>query len=49
MNVNLSRLERFVDRELYFREAAEQIVPGAITKDEVIDEVIAGGPGRWRR
>jgi RNA polymerase sigma factor (sigma-70 family) len=42
VNANLSRLERFVERELYFREAAEQMVPDAVTKDEVIDEVIAG-------
>ena len=42
VNVNLSRLERFVERELYFREAAEQMVPDSVTKDEVIDEVIAG-------
>src|SRR6202142_330198 len=45
VNVNLSRLERFVDRELYFREAAEQMVPDAISKDEVIDEVVAGALG----
>ena len=42
VNANLSRLERFVERELYFREAAEQMVPDSVTKDEVIDEVIAG-------
>ena len=41
VNANLSRLERFVERELYFREAAEQMVPDAVTKEEVIDEVIA--------
>ena len=45
VNVNLSRLERFVERELYFREAAEQMVPDSVTKDEVIDEVIAGALG----
>ncbi len=45
VNVNLSRLERFVERELYFREAAEQMVPGSVTKDEVIDEVIASALG----
>jgi RNA polymerase sigma factor (sigma-70 family) len=45
VNVNLSRLERFVERELFFREAAEQMVPDSITKDEVIDEVIAGALG----
>jgi RNA polymerase sigma factor (sigma-70 family) len=42
VNANLPRLERFVERELYFREAAEQMVPDAVSKDEVIDEVIAG-------
>jgi RNA polymerase sigma factor (sigma-70 family) len=42
VNANLSRLERFVERELYFREAAEQIGPDSVTKEEVIDEVIAG-------
>jgi len=41
VNVNLSRLQRFVERELYFREAADQMVPGSVTKEEVIDEVIA--------
>jgi len=45
VNANLSRLELFVERELYFREAAEQIVPDSITKDDVIDEVIAGALG----
>ena len=45
VNVNLARLERFVERELYFREAAEQMVPDSITKDEVIDEVIVGALG----
>src|ERR1700720_438656 len=45
VNANLSRLERFVERELYFREAAEQMVPDSVTKDEVIDEVIAGALG----
>jgi RNA polymerase sigma factor (sigma-70 family) len=41
VNANLSRLERFVERELYFHEAAERMVPGAVTTEEVIDEVIA--------
>jgi RNA polymerase sigma factor (sigma-70 family) len=45
VNANLSRLERFVERELYFREAAEQIVPDSVTKEEVIDEVIARALG----
>jgi len=45
VNANLSRLERFVERELYFREAAEQMVPGSITREEVIDEVIVAALG----
>ena len=45
VNANLSRLERFVERELYFREAAEQMVPDSVTKEEVIDEVIAAALG----
>jgi RNA polymerase sigma factor (sigma-70 family) len=40
VNANLVRLERFVERELYFRETAEEIIPDSITKEEVIDEVI---------
>src|ERR1700758_671173 len=27
VNANLNRLERFVDRELYFRQAADQVAP----------------------
>jgi DNA-directed RNA polymerase specialized sigma24 family protein len=50
VNVNLSRLERFVEREIYFREASDFIAPGSITKEEVIDETIASaladGPGQ---
>jgi RNA polymerase sigma factor (sigma-70 family) len=45
VNVNLSRLERFVEREIYFRETADQVVPDSITKDEVIDETIAAALG----
>ena len=41
VNVNLSRLERFVEREIYFREASDFIAPDSISKDEVIDETIA--------
>jgi len=41
VNANLSRLERFVEREIYFREAQEQIAPGSVSKDEVIDEAVA--------
>ena len=45
VNVNLSRLERFVEREIYFREASELIAPDSVTKDEVIDETIAAALG----
>jgi RNA polymerase sigma factor (sigma-70 family) len=38
-------LERFVERELYFRETAEEITPESITKEEVIDEAIARALG----
>jgi DNA-directed RNA polymerase specialized sigma24 family protein/ribosome-associated translation inhibitor RaiA len=41
VNINLARLERFVERELYFRETAEQIENDSISKDEVVDEAIA--------
>jgi RNA polymerase sigma factor (sigma-70 family) len=45
VNVNLSRLERFVEREIYFREASDFIEPDSITKEEVIDETIAAALG----
>jgi RNA polymerase sigma factor (sigma-70 family) len=53
VNVNLSRLERFVEREIYFREASDLVAPDSISKEEVIDETIAaalgdGGDGRDR-
>ncbi|HXE90981.1 MAG TPA: sigma factor-like helix-turn-helix DNA-binding protein [Terriglobales bacterium] len=41
VNVNLARLERFVERELRYREAAGLIDPGWITREDVIDEAIA--------
>jgi RNA polymerase sigma factor (sigma-70 family) len=41
VNVNLSRLERFIEREIYIRESQELIAPESLTKDEVIDETIA--------
>ena len=40
VNVNLTRLERFVERELYFRESADLITAETITKEEVVDEAI---------
>lgn len=45
VNVNLARLERFVEREIYFREAQELIAPDSLSKEEVIDETIAAALG----
>lgn len=45
VNVNLARLERFVEREIYFREAQEAVAPDTLTKEEVIDETIASALG----
>ncbi|HZU22168.1 MAG TPA: sigma-70 family RNA polymerase sigma factor [Terriglobales bacterium] len=41
INANLRRLERFVDRELRFRFNSGELPPGTITREEVIDEVVA--------
>jgi RNA polymerase sigma factor (sigma-70 family) len=45
VNVNLSRLERYVEREIYFREASGLIQADSISKEEVIDETIAAALG----
>jgi DNA-directed RNA polymerase specialized sigma24 family protein/ribosome-associated translation inhibitor RaiA len=45
VNVNLARLESFVDREIYFREAQESIAPDTLSREEVIDETIAAALG----
>src|SRR5580704_16184778 len=45
VNVNLSRLERFVEREIYFREASDLVSPDSVSKEEVIDETIAAALG----
>jgi DNA-directed RNA polymerase specialized sigma24 family protein len=45
VNANLGRLERFVEREIYFREAQESIAPDSLSKEEVIDETIAAALG----
>jgi len=45
VNANLARLERFVEREIYFREAQETVAPETLTKEEVIDETIAEALG----
>ncbi len=45
VNANLNRLERFVGRELYFREIAGEIDPDSVSKEEVVDEAIARALG----
>jgi DNA-directed RNA polymerase specialized sigma24 family protein/ribosome-associated translation inhibitor RaiA len=45
VNANLGRLERYVERELYFREVGDQIPVDSVTKEEVIDETIARALG----
>ena len=45
VNVNLARLERFVEREIYFREAQDTLTPDSLSKEEVIDETIAAALG----
>jgi DNA-directed RNA polymerase specialized sigma24 family protein/ribosome-associated translation inhibitor RaiA len=45
VNVNLSRLERFVEREIYFRETSELVALDSVSKEEVIDETIAAALG----
>ncbi|PYV88438.1 MAG: hypothetical protein DMG90_14475 [Acidobacteria bacterium] len=41
VNINLGRLEKFIERELYFRESSGETLANSITRDEVLDEVIA--------
>ncbi len=41
VNVNLARLARFVEREIYIREAQETLAQDSVSKEEVIDEAIA--------
>ena len=48
VNINLPRLERFVEREIYFRETADQVATDSISKEEVIDETIAAALGDGR-
>ncbi len=45
VNANLGRLERFVDRELHFRRADEEILEDGLSTPEVVDEVIARALG----
>jgi RNA polymerase sigma factor (sigma-70 family) len=48
VNANLARLERFVEREIFFRETSDQVVMDSISKDEVIDETIVAALGDSR-
>ena len=45
VNINLARLDRYVEREIYFREAQETIERDSISKEEVIGEAIAAALG----
>ena len=45
VNANLARLDRFVEREIYIREAQEAIAADSVSKEEVIDEAIAAALG----
>src|SRR5207248_9260906 len=45
VHASLGRLQRFVERELYVRVTAEQLLPDFVNKEEVIDEVIARALG----
>ncbi len=45
VNANLGRLERFVEREISYREAADMIQPDAVAREEVIDEAVARAMG----
>jgi RNA polymerase sigma factor (sigma-70 family) len=48
VNANLPRLERFVEREIFFRENAGQVAEDSISKEEVIDETIVAALGDGR-
>jgi RNA polymerase sigma factor (sigma-70 family) len=41
VNANLNRLDRYVERELYFRQASDRLPEDSVTKEEVVDEAIA--------
>lgn len=45
VNANLGRLERFVEREIEYREAADLLQPDAVNREEVIDEAVARAMG----
>ena len=45
VNANLTRLQRFVERELRYRENIEQLAPEALTPAEVINEAVVNALG----
>jgi RNA polymerase sigma factor (sigma-70 family) len=45
INANLGRLERFVERELRYREANGLLQPNLTSREEVVDEAIAAALG----
>ena len=45
VNVNLARLQRFVERELYFRQSEEEQPDDGLMASEVVNEVIARALG----
>ena len=45
LDANLERLERFVERELLYRETTGQVASGLVTREEVVDEAIAHALG----
>jgi DNA-directed RNA polymerase specialized sigma24 family protein/ribosome-associated translation inhibitor RaiA len=49
VNANLGRLERFVDRELYFRGSSGEIPDDDLSTAEVVNEVIARALGDHER
>ena len=49
VNANLGRLERFVDRELQFRCANEELAEDGLSTSEVVNEVIARALGDQER
>lgn len=49
INANLSRLQRFVERELYFRRAAQELLEDGASTEEVVDEVVVRALGDGER
>ena len=45
INVNFPRLQRFIERELNYRESEGQILPGQIAVEDVLNEAIANALG----